>query len=65
MVETRDDAVRKLASASDPREIAQLQQEVGTLTILIGDDKEAMSLKDYMVEEVSEFLRSQEEEKNG
>ena len=67
MAEARDDAVRKLAG-TDPTnvaEIARLQQEVGTLTLLLGDDKEVMSLKDYMVGEVVEFLQSQEESKNG
>ena len=66
LIETRDDAVRLLAAKEtrDPAEIARLQQEVGTLTTLIGDDKTVMSLKDYMVDEVLEFLRAQEEEKN-
>ena len=66
LIESRDDAVRLLAAKEtrDPAEVARLQQEVGTLTTLIGDDKTVMSLKDYMVDEVLEFLRAQEEEKN-
>ena len=64
MVETRDTAVRTLANPAtkDPAEVARLQQEIGTLTILIGDDPNLMALKDYMVAEILEFLERQEEE---
>lgn len=66
MAEQRDAAVRSLAdpATKDPAEFARLQQEVGTLTVLIGDDPGAMSLKDYMKEELTDFLRAQEEEKD-
>lgn len=63
MCEARDDAVRKLASdAKDMAEVARLQQEIGTLTVVIGDDKAAMSLRDYMHDEVLESLKDQEKE---
>ena len=66
MAEQRDTAVRTLAdpSTKDLAEVARLQQEVGTLSILIGDDKSVMSLKDFMHDEVLEFLREQEEAKS-
>ena len=66
LIETRDTAVRTLANPAtkDPADIARLQQEIGTLTIMVGDDPNLMSLREYMAEEVLEFLREQEESKN-
>ena len=58
--------MRTLANPAtkDPADIARLQQEIGTLTIMVGDDPNLMSLREYMAEEVLEFLREQEESKN-
>ena len=57
--------MRTLANPAtkDPADIARLQQEIGTLTIMVGDDPNLMSLREYMGEEVLEFLREQEQAK--
>lgn len=54
LIETRDEAVRRLAS-TDPNDIVQisrLQQEIGTLTTIIGDDPSVESLASICKDEV-------------
>lgn len=54
LAEARDQAVRKLAAVAptDVAEVARLQQEIGTLTVVIGDEEGADSLASMCHDEI-------------